>query len=48
LNVSELTRLGWRAKTALRDGIATAYSDFLANGGQRSRVRLQEDVNASA
>jgi GDP-L-fucose synthase len=45
LNVAELTRLGWRAKTALQEGIAAAYSDFLANGGQRSRVRLQKDVN---
>jgi GDP-L-fucose synthase len=41
LNVSELTRLGWRAKTPLREGIAAAYSDFLASGGHRSRVRLQ-------
>jgi GDP-L-fucose synthase len=48
LNVSELTRLGWRAKTSLQQGIAAAYADFLTNGGQRSRVRLQEDVNASA
>jgi GDP-L-fucose synthase len=44
LNVSELTRLGWCAKTPLREGIATAYSDFLANGGQRLRARLKEDV----
>jgi len=48
LNVSELTRLGWRAKTPLREGIAAAYADFLANGGQRSRARLKEDVNTSA
>ena len=48
LNVSELTRLGWRAKTPLREGIAAAYTDFLANGGQRSRVQLREDVNTSA
>jgi GDP-L-fucose synthase len=31
LNVSELTRLGWHAKTPLREGIAAAYSDFLAS-----------------
>ena len=32
LNVAELTRLGWRAKTPLREGIAAAYADFLATG----------------
>jgi GDP-L-fucose synthase len=48
LNVSELTRLGWHAKTPLREGIAAAYSDFLASGGQRSRVRLRQDANTSA
>jgi GDP-L-fucose synthase len=42
LNVSELMRLGWRAKTPLREGLAAAYSDFLANAGQRNRVRLQQ------
>jgi GDP-L-fucose synthase len=47
LNVSELSRLGWRAKTPLRDGIAAAYSDFLANGSQRDRARLKEDASAS-
>jgi GDP-L-fucose synthase len=47
LNVSELTRLGWRAKTPLREGIASAYSDFLANNSQRGRVRPREDVNTT-
>jgi GDP-L-fucose synthase len=47
LNVSELARLGWHAKTSLRDGIATAYADFLANGGQRKQVSLRESVNVS-
>jgi GDP-L-fucose synthase len=42
LNVSELTRLGWRAKTPLREGIAAAYSDFIASGDGRSRIRLRE------
>jgi GDP-L-fucose synthase len=48
LDVSELTRLGWLAKTRLRDGIATAYADFLVNGGQRSRAAGQENVNVRA
>jgi SAM-dependent methyltransferase len=48
LNVSELTRLGWHGKTPLRDGIAAAYSDFLANGGRRSSARLQEDATTNA
>jgi GDP-L-fucose synthase len=29
LDVSRLTDLGWRARTALKDGIAMAYRDFL-------------------
>ena len=36
LDVSELTRLGWRAKTPLREGIAQAYADFLATVGEPS------------
>ncbi|HEV2716610.1 MAG TPA: NAD-dependent epimerase/dehydratase family protein, partial [Terriglobales bacterium] len=43
LDVSELTRLGWRAKTRLRDGIVAAYADFLENGGQRNRATAQAD-----
>jgi GDP-L-fucose synthase len=43
LDVSKLARLGWRAKISLREGIAAAYSDFLAGGGRctgvaRSRI----------
>ncbi len=41
LDVSELARLGWRAKTPLRQGIAAAYADFLASGGGRGRPRLK-------
>jgi GDP-L-fucose synthase len=48
LNVSELSRLGWRAKIPLREGIAAAYADFLASAGQRNRARLKEDVHTSA
>ena len=31
LDVSRLTRVGWRSKINLRDGLAAAYADFLAN-----------------
>jgi GDP-L-fucose synthase len=48
LNVSELSRLGWCAKIPLREGISAAYSDFIANGGQRNGARFKEDVNTSA
>jgi GDP-L-fucose synthase len=34
LDVGRLTKLGWTARIALRDGIAAAYRDFL-NGGAR-------------
>ena len=33
LDVSRLSDLGWRAKTALREGIALAYLDFLQRPG---------------
>jgi GDP-L-fucose synthase len=48
LNISELTRLGWRAKTPLRQGIAATYADFLASGGERSGARFREEANTSA
>jgi GDP-L-fucose synthase len=34
LDVSRLTALGWRAKIALREGLAQAYADFLAGAGR--------------
>ena len=36
LDVSKLSALGWTAKTALRDGLKTAYADFLS-GRTRGR-----------
>src|SRR5262249_44436666 len=32
LDVSKLAALGWRAKTPLREGLMSAYADFLASG----------------
>jgi GDP-L-fucose synthase len=37
LDVSKLSALGWRAKTALREGLKVTYVDFLAGGGRTSR-----------
>ena len=42
LNVSELTRLGWHAKTPLREEIAAAYSDFLANGASEAEFGFKK------
>ena len=44
LDVSELARLGWRAKTPLHEGIAAAYADFVASGGGRDRPRLNAEA----
>jgi GDP-L-fucose synthase len=34
LDVSKVQRLGWRAKTPLRQGLEIAYADFLTGGGR--------------
>ena len=34
LDVSKLKALGWSPKIPLRDGLAAAYADFVANGGR--------------
>jgi GDP-L-fucose synthase len=44
LDVSELTRLGWRAKIPLREGIAGAYADFLATAGDAKWAQLERNV----
>ena len=44
LDVSELTRLGWRAKIPLREGIAEAYADFLATVGDAKLAQLEQNV----
>lgn len=36
MDVSKLRALGWEAKTALKDGIAVIYQDFLAHHAQES------------
>ncbi len=35
LDVSKLASLGWKAKIPLRQGLETAYADFLSGGGRR-------------
>jgi GDP-L-fucose synthase len=34
LDVSKIKGLGWSLKIYLRDGLARAYSDFVAGGGR--------------
>lgn len=34
LDVSKLKALGWSPAIPLREGLAAAYSDFVANGGR--------------
>ncbi len=34
LDVSTMNRLGWHAKISLKEGISSAYADFLAGGGR--------------
>jgi GDP-L-fucose synthase len=47
LDVSELGRLGWCAKTPLREAIVAAYADFLARY-TRTEAAGQEEVNLRA
>ena len=42
LDVSRLTRLGWRSKTKLRDGLAEAYMDFLKRIDNKSYLAHRE------
>lgn len=36
VDISRISNLGWKPKTALRDGIKCAYEDFLANPARRN------------
>jgi GDP-L-fucose synthase len=36
MDVSKLNRLGWKAKTDLKDGIRLAYQDFLQNYNEKA------------
>ena len=38
VDVSRLTRLGWRARTPLREGIGLAYKHFLSEGANRREI----------
>jgi GDP-L-fucose synthase len=38
LDVSRLTKLGWKAAIPLREGLAQAYADFVANGASNRAV----------
>jgi len=48
LDVSKLTALGWSAKIPLREGLAAAYADFLANGGRvaADEMRAIQDADS--
>ncbi|MGA8699767.1 MAG: GDP-L-fucose synthase [Xanthobacteraceae bacterium] len=46
LDVSELTRLGWRATIPLREGIAGAYADFLATAGDVRWFQLEQNAQS--
>jgi GDP-L-fucose synthase len=42
LDISEITRLGWRAKTRLRDGIAPHMQIFLRTAATEVVVRFEK------
>ena len=37
LDVSKMQKLGWIARTTLRDGLSRTYADFLKNGGRGNK-----------
>jgi GDP-L-fucose synthase len=42
LDVSKINKLGWVAKTKLREGLARAYADFLATGGRGGAIKTSD------
>ena len=47
LDVSKIKKLGWTAKTNLRDGLAKAYAEFLKIGGRVSSQTNSHSVEKS-
>ena len=45
LDVSKINKLGWKAKTELRDGLERAYADFLETGGRAAEIMRLQDIN---
>jgi GDP-L-fucose synthase len=48
LDTSRLAALGWRAKTALSDGLARTYADFLEQGARRRQAPVEGAPHAYA
>jgi GDP-L-fucose synthase len=47
LDVSKIKKLGWVAKTQLRDGLTRSYADFLKTGGRVASQTYSHSVEKS-